>query len=634
MEQIYRLKISDRALKRKPDARVVKNSIQPELKEKKHTECDIYEFAKHIEEGKTFYVCDFKETGAVKETNVNQTWFLGLDIDNKISKIPLNMADQKKMKTFIEEVKKDFGFTPIIAYNTFSHNEKECNKFRLLYRFERPVNAKEFKIIYKVFLDKYNTEIPYLDNSTKNVNRLWFGTDKKVFVNKNYIPISTEFIEKTLENAKINKSKDKGKVDTAINSKDIEQFQDGARNKSLHSHLSGKINKEEFRDYDTLMAYAKAKNLKSCNPPLDDEEVETIVKSVYKDLESGNYQVKDKEAEKEKEIINLLKSNKGNDLFENLLVDIETLYKKGGIKKISTGFPQLDKKIGGGLYSGLYVVGAGSSIGKTTFIQQIADNIAEKGKKVLFFSLEMGKNEMLSKTIIRELYKKNSNLEIGSRDLLNGVFNENIWDELVNNADNINKITENIYYIEGTFETTIKDIVNISTKFKEIYGQAPVIIIDYLQVIAPINSRLGDKQNVDMNISELKRLSRNLDTPVIAISSVNRQNYLSYIDFQSFKESGSIEYGADVVIGLQLNAIHEITQMRESQLNEKREVYNKAKSETPREVEIVILKNRYGSATGTHNYEYEPKYNLFVEIDWKQKGRGNKKEIDLFENCK
>lgn len=633
MEQIYKLKISDRALQNKPDAKEVNNFIQPELKKKEHVECTINEFAKCIAEGKAFYVCDFKEIGEVRESNVNKTWFLGLDIDNKISKIPLNMADQKEMKTFIEDVKNDYGFTPIIAYNTFSHDEKECNKFRLLYKFERSVSAKEYKIIYQVFLDKYNKEIPYLDNSTKNVNRLWFGTNKKVHVYENYIPISTKFIENALNSAKEKKIK-KNSNSFISNKPIIRQFEEGSRNSNLHNYLSGKINKEDFRDYDTLMAHAKVINETRCNPPLEDEEVETIVNSVYKDLQNGNYEVKDEEKEKEREIVNLLESNKGSNIFENLLGNIETLYNNGGINKISTGFPQLDKKIGGGLYSGLYIVGAGSSIGKTTFIQQIADNIAEEGQKVLFFSLEMGKNEMLSKTIVREIYKRNRSLEIGSRDLLNGVFNEDIWKKLVNNSDIINKITQNIHYIEGTFETTIKDIVNISTKFKEIYGQAPVIIVDYLQVIAPVNVRLGDKQNVDMNISELKRLSRNLDTPVIAISSVNRQNYLSYIDFQSFKESGSIEYGADVVIGLQLNAIHEIAQMRESQLNEKREVYNKAKSETPREVEVVILKNRYGTATGTHNYQYEPKYNLFSEMDWKPKGQITKKELNLFEDCK
>lgn len=77
----------------------------------------------------------------------------------------------------------------------------------------------------------------------------------------------------------------------------------------------------------------------------------------------------------------------------------------------------------------------------------------------------------------------------------------------------------------------------------------------------------------------------------------------------------SIEFGADVVLGLQLNVMHQIMNMKEGQLNEKRKLYNEAKAAIPREIEVVILKNRYGAATGTHNYIYRPKFNLFEELD-------------------
>lgn len=302
----------------------------------------------------------------------------------------------------------------------------------------------------------------------------------------------------------------------------------------------------------------------------------------------------------------------GCNIYNALLKEIKYNYNNGGMKHISTGFHELDRKIGGGLYNGLYVIGAGSSIGKTTFSQQIADYISSVGKKVLFFTLEMSKKEMISKTIVRELFIQGGST-LGSRELLNGDMQKRDWENMLNRNDTISKILNNIFYLEGNFNTTIQDIINTSKEFKNIHGESPVIFIDYLQVIFPIDPRIPDKQNVDRNIAELKRLSRDLDTPVIAISSVNRQNYLNYIDFSSFKESGSIEYGADVVLGLQLNAIHEIANLRESQANEKRRIYNEAKSQIPREVELVILKNRYGISTGTQNYEYRPKFNLFTE---------------------
>ena len=306
----------------------------------------------------------------------------------------------------------------------------------------------------------------------------------------------------------------------------------------------------------------------------------------------------------------------GASLFSSLLDEVEYNF-INGVTHISTGFDELDRKIGGGLYNGLYVIGAGSSIGKTTMVQQIADNIANNGKKVLFFSLEMGKKEMISKTIVRELFKK-GNSNIGAREFLNGNLQEMDWYNLAIQSDSITKTLENIFYLEGNFGTSIEEIVNVSREFKNIYGVSPVIIVDYLQVISPVDVRMGDKQNVDKSIAELKRLSRDLETPVIAISSVNRQNYLSHIDFSSFKESGSIEYGADVVLGLQLSAIHSILADHgegDKNISKKRIEYNKAKAETPRKIEVVILKNRYGSSTGSHEYLYHPKFNLFEEVD-------------------
>lgn len=342
----------------------------------------------------------------------------------------------------------------------------------------------------------------------------------------------------------------------------------------------------------------------------------------YKDVNEflvGNKKGLIKAVEKvESEIIeSAYKFTDGANLFTSLLEEVETNYSNGGLKLISTGFPELDKKIGGGLYNGLYIIGAGSSIGKTTMVQQIADNIASNGKKVLFFSLEMGRKEMLSKSIVRELYKSDE-IEIGSRQLLNGAIKEDAINLLAKKSDILSKTLENIYYLEGNFGTNIEEIVNTTKEFKNIYGVAPVVIVDYLQVIAPMGNNISDKQNVDRSISELKRLSRDLETPVIAISSVNRQNYLSYIDFSSFKESGAIEYGADVVLGLQLSAIHSILEeYKEGDKNtsEKRIAYNNAKAENPRKIEVVILKNRYGVSTGAHEYLYNPTVNYFEEVD-------------------
>ena len=390
-----------------------------------------------------------------------------------------------------------------------------------------------------------------------------------------------------------NKSRIKDKIFIIAFDTDIAGFE---ASKKLHEDLNSEninncifsIEKENYHDINELFVERKERLNYLIN---------SFAKSIVKDLSEG------------------LSFANGLDLLESVISEIEFNYLNGGLNNISTGFYELDKKIGGGLYNGLYVIGAGSSIGKTTFVQQIADTIAATGKKVLFYSLEMGKKEMISKTIVREMYLKDNNFNVGSRQLLNGDLKEEEFNYISSSIGKTEKILKNIYYLEGSFSTTITDIVEKSKNFKALHGESPVIIVDYLQAIAPNKDRLSDKQNIDINISELKRLSRDLETPVISISSINRQNYLSYIDFASFKESGSIEYGADVVIGLQLSAIHSIMQKKDSQINAKREEYNIAKSKNPREIELVILKNRYGAATGTHNYKYYPKFNYFEEID-------------------
>ena len=115
----------------------------------------------------------------------------------------------------------------------------------------------------------------------------------------------------------------------------------------------------------------------------------------------------------------------------------------------------------------------------------------------------------------------------------------------------------------------------------------------------------------EVKIKDLKRISREFDTPVIVISSIGRQYYKKPIDFEAFKSSGNIEFTADVVIGLQYSFMADIGNKQENQIQE---MYQEAKAKYPREVQTVILKNRNGSIGEYTNFIYEPKYNYFKEV--------------------
>lgn len=508
-----------------------------------------------------------------------------------------------------------------LGYEEYGYN-KALEGFNELYN--KSYNEKSYKYFIPIF-DKNNKVVRVLARCDKNItsgNKIlnMVGLTQVLF-NQRYLeaPPQDKFIFICEGWADALSLEEIGRKAIALNSTGMVKKFIGV----VQNNISKLKNKIFIIALDTDEAGAKATDkLKDAFADLKLTTKVLNIDNKYKDI--NEFLVADKKglekavANIEEEVISsAYKFSSGSSLFSSLLEEVEYNFSNGGVTHVSTGFNELDRKIGGGLYNGLYVIGAGSSIGKTTMVQQIADNIANNGKKVLFFSLEMGKKEMLSKTIVRELFKK-GNSNIGAREFLNGNLQERDWINLATQSDSITKTLENIFYLEGNFGTTIEEIVNTSREFKNIYGVSPVIIVDYLQVISPVDVRIGDKQNVDKSIAELKRLSRDLETPVIAISSVNRQNYLSHIDFSSFKESGSIEYGADVVLGLQLSAIHSILADHgegDKNISKKRIEYNKAKAETPRKIEVVILKNRYGASTGAHEYLYHPKFNLFEEVD-------------------
>lgn len=286
---------------------------------------------------------------------------------------------------------------------------------------------------------------------------------------------------------------------------------------------------------------------------------------------------------------------------------LNDISKMKNYKGRSTGFKELDKKING-VYPGLYVLGAISSLGKTTYIHQLADQMASRGEKVIFFSLEQSRFELVAKSISRQTFLINPR---SAKTSLNIMQNTDIADITIEAVRNYQEIANNSIIVEGNFDMTVKSIRNYVESYINTTGNKPIVILDYLQILRPINDRWTEKQQVDFNVSELKRISRDNDIPIFIICSFNRENYSTTVDFTSFKESGAIEYGADVVMGLQLEVMEELT----GDVNRKRDQINKAKSETPRKVQLIGLKNRNGKSYFKCSYRFYPGYNYFEEIE-------------------
>ena len=290
---------------------------------------------------------------------------------------------------------------------------------------------------------------------------------------------------------------------------------------------------------------------------------------------------------------------------------------------ISTGFSKLDEALDGGLYEGLYIVGAISSLGKTTLLVQIADQIAQNGKDVLIFSLEMARTELMAKSISRHtlqtVLNEGGNIQNAktSRGITTGKRYENYSQtekELINRSiKEYKKYSQHIFISEGIGDIGVQQIRETVRKHILYTGNTPIVFIDYLQILAPYSDRATDKQNTDKAVIELKRISRDYKTAVIGVSSFNRANYKEAVAMEAFKESGAIEYSSDVLIGLQLkgaggkdfNAIE-------------------SKQKNPREIDLVILKNRSGEIGDKIPFKFYPKFNYFEEYkNLKRKGENN-----------
>ncbi len=275
-------------------------------------------------------------------------------------------------------------------------------------------------------------------------------------------------------------------------------------------------------------------------------------------------------------------------------------------KDRKTGFSNLDE-LTGGLYPGLYVVGAISSLGKTTFVHQMGDQLAAMGDHVLFFSLEQNRLEMVTKSLSRITARNNKEKAVSAIKIRGG----KLTPEVIAAAEEYNKIASRVSVIECNFDINIYSIINYTKAYMETYKVKPVVIVDYLQIIPPVDPRQSDKEKVDSIVRGLKKLQSENDLVVFVISSINRTNYLTPIDFESFKESGGIEYTADVVWGLQLQILNDELFNSEKKIKEKREKVRIAKKAIPREIELVCLKNRYGVSSYSCGFKYDPRFDLF-----------------------
>lgn len=318
-----------------------------------------------------------------------------------------------------------------------------------------------------------------------------------------------------------------------------------------------------------------------------------------------------------------------------------------------TGFEKLDNMLDGGFHDKqLIVLGAISSLGKTSLALQIADNVARNGQDVLIFSLEMGSDELLSKSISRETYflscgntaseKTKRKYRLTTQDIMRGNVGDlgtpqrAFFEEAL---ESVEKTNEHVFYYIGKNDVDVDLIRNTVELHQRIRKKSPVdkkplVIIDYLQILQATEQsqkkRLDKRNMTDSDVTSLKLLARDLEIPVVVISAFNRDSYINPVSSSSFKESSGIEYTADVLLGMQyygmeyaehwykpkggMGKARKVFESKKFHECRVRSLFNEMDEADERKLELKVLKNRNGKK-GLAYLKFQAPFNCFEEFE-------------------
>ncbi|MGN0334282.1 MAG: replicative DNA helicase [Lachnospiraceae bacterium] len=279
-----------------------------------------------------------------------------------------------------------------------------------------------------------------------------------------------------------------------------------------------------------------------------------------------------------------------NKIVQNSIMRVSAASKlKGNVTGIPTGFTDLDYRTSGMQKSDLVLIAARPSMGKTAFVLNIAQHMAfECNKTVAIFSLEMSSEQLVNRLLAMEA-------RIDAQKLRNGSLEDRDWESLLESAGTIAKSN----LIIDDRAVTLAEIRSKCRKFK-LENNLSCVIIDYLQLMSSGSSRSSDSRQQEISdISRgLKRLARELDVPILALSQLSRaveQRPDHRPMLSDLRESGAIEQDADVVMFLY------------------RDEYYHKESELKGTAEVIIAKQRNGPI-GTVTLAWLPQYTKFANL--------------------
>ena len=294
--------------------------------------------------------------------------------------------------------------------------------------------------------------------------------------------------------------------------------------------------------------------------------------------------------------LNSLNVNRGfiplGSLINQSLKDIEELYhKKEQYVGIPSGFTDLDILTSGLQRGDLIIIAARPSMGKTTLVLNIAQNIAlDQEQPVAVFSLEMPARQVAMRMLAAEAQIDFAKLRIGN------ITDQN-WSNLTQGATTLMEAGSRISIHEAR-GITIQTVRAEARRLKSQQENLALIIVDYLQLLRGTGQYAGREQEIAEISRALKALAWELDVPIIACSQLNRELERrpdKRPQLADLRESGAIEQDADLVVFLH------------------RDDYYDEQSEAAGMADLIIRKQRNG-ATGTVQLEFIKEQMRFANL--------------------
>ncbi len=269
---------------------------------------------------------------------------------------------------------------------------------------------------------------------------------------------------------------------------------------------------------------------------------------------------------------------------------------KDKYKGFTTGFTDLDKAITGLNRSDLLIIGARPAMGKTSLALNLARNTAMMGKKkVLFFSLEMTKEQLAQRVLSTEARVESTKMRTGD---ISG-------QEWANLATATALLSNCELYFDDTSNMTVSEMKSRIRRLRDV----DAVFVDYLQLMksgSRVESRVQEVSEITRN---LKLMAKDLNIPVVVLAQLARstegRGKSHRPQLADLRESGSIEQDADIVIMLYRDEYY-ATEKEDAAPDEDRPAVNEA--------EFIIAKNRHGPTT-TVKVAWNGDYTMFTNLE-------------------